>query len=426
MRKIALLIGVSEYKNFTKLPSAVNDVDALQEVLLNSEMGGFDEVKTFKNINRQDMEYEIYKLFDSRKSNELLLFYFSGHGITNPKGDLFIATPETDKNERGIVIPPTAVEASYLKKRMNDSSSNHQVIILDCCFSGAFDKELNPKYAGEAPINFKQDLGGEGRAILTSSSSAQMSYESKTSGLSIYTKYLVEGIHTGKADQDNNGVISVDELHEYASEKVQEESPEMTPRFYPVEQGYRIHIARSPQGNPKLKYRKEVEAIIQNERDEIDFIRGEIDDFEREILEIHRLEHGISIEDAKIIEKEVMELHRKRWKNLQQYKTLFSKAVKRSFPLRKNDRLNLERIQKRLSLRDEDVRRIEAKITPKISKPVTSKISKPERIKKEPQKYKRDEITRKKTKEEEEYEKWKSDKEFHQQLIKDSLLKKWM
>jgi uncharacterized caspase-like protein len=413
VRKIALLIGVSEYKNFPKLPSVVNDVDALQEVLLNPEMGGFDEVKTFQNINRQDMEYEIYKLFDSHKSNELLLFYFSGHGITNPKGNLFIATPETDKNERGIVIPPTAVEASYLNKRMNDSSSKHQVIILDCCFSGAFDKELNPKYAGEALINFQQDLGGEGRAILTSSSSTQISYESKTSGLSIYTKYLVEGIRTGKADRDNNGVISVDELHEYASDKVQEESPEMTPRFYPVEQGYRIHIARSPQGNPKLKYRKEVEAIIQNEQDEIDFLRGEIDEFEREILEIYRLEYGISIEDTEIIEKEVMELHHERWKKLQQYKTLFTKAVKKSFPLGKNDRLNLERIQKRLSLRDEDVRRIEAKITSKISQPKT--------IKKE----QRDEITRKKTKEEEEYEKWKSDKEFHQQLIKNSILRKW-
>lgn len=217
----------------------------------------------------------------------------------------------------------------------------------------------------------------------------------------------------------------MDELHEYASDKVQEESPEMTPRFYPVEQGYRIHIARSPQGNPKLKYRKEVEAIIQNEQDEIDFLRGEIDEFEREILEIYRLEYGISIEDTEIIEKEVMELHHERWKKLQQYKTLFTEAVEKSFPLRKNDRLNLERIQKRLSLRDEDVRRIEAKITSKISQPKTIKKEPGKIYKKEPQKYKRDEITRKKTKEEEEYEKWKSDKEFHQQLIKNSILRKW-
>ncbi len=362
MKKVALLIGVSEYKNFTRLPSAVNDVDALQQVLLNPEMGGFDEVKPFKNINRQEIENEIFKLFDSRKSDELLLFYFSGHGITNPKGNLFIATRETDKNEREIVIPPTAVEASYLQKRMNESRSQHQVIILDCCYSGAFDKELNPKDGGKAPIDFKQDLGGKGRAILTSSSSTQKSYESKSSGLSIYTKYLVEGIRTGAADRDNDGIISVDELHEYAREKVQEESPAMTPRFLPVEQGYRIYIARSPQDDPQLKYRKEVEAIIQNDRGEIDFLRGEINDFERECLEIHRLELDLSIEDAQTIENEVMEPHCQRCKKLQQYEKLFSKAVEKSFPLRENDRRNLERIQKRLSLRDEDVRWIEAKI----------------------------------------------------------------
>lgn len=68
------------------------------------------------------MEYEIYKLFDSYKFNELLLFYFFGYGIINFKGNLFIVIFEMDKNEWGIVIFLIVVEVSYLNKCMNDSS----------------------------------------------------------------------------------------------------------------------------------------------------------------------------------------------------------------------------------------------------------------------------------------------------------------
>lgn len=80
-------------------------------------------------------------------------------------------------------------------------------------------------------------VGKEGRVILTSSSATQYSFEQQGSELSIYTRYLVEGIETGAADQDDDGWISVDELHEYASNKVQEVSPAMSPQFYPVREG---------------------------------------------------------------------------------------------------------------------------------------------------------------------------------------------
>ena len=44
MAKIALLIGVSEYQpGLNPLPAAVKDVDAVQEVLLHPDMGGFAE-----------------------------------------------------------------------------------------------------------------------------------------------------------------------------------------------------------------------------------------------------------------------------------------------------------------------------------------------------------------------------------------------
>jgi hypothetical protein len=42
MAKVALLVGISEYEpGLNPLPSAVRDVEAVCEVLLHPEMGGF-------------------------------------------------------------------------------------------------------------------------------------------------------------------------------------------------------------------------------------------------------------------------------------------------------------------------------------------------------------------------------------------------
>ena len=61
MGKFALLVGVSESKELSEedlpaLPSALNDIQAIQEVLQNPELGGFDHVNTLANPTRQETE----------------------------------------------------------------------------------------------------------------------------------------------------------------------------------------------------------------------------------------------------------------------------------------------------------------------------------------------------------------------------------
>ncbi len=85
---------------------------------------------------------------------------------------------------------------------------------MDCCFSGAFG-DLVTKDDGD--VDLGSLLGAEGGVVLTSSRSLENSFEQKGSDLSIYTRYLVEGIRTGAADRDGDGAVSVDELHQFAS-----------------------------------------------------------------------------------------------------------------------------------------------------------------------------------------------------------------
>ncbi|NER31099.1 MAG: sulfatase-modifying factor protein, partial [Symploca sp. SIO1C4] len=357
MAKVALLVGVSEYQSgLQALPSAAQDVVAMQRVLEHPEMGGFNEVKILPNPLTKELEIAIYDLFAERHSEDVILFYFSGHGVKDEHRNLYLTTPETRKSSKGIVVTPTAVTASYLQTQMSRSLCQRQVLILDCCYSGAIAKGLTAKDEGE--IDIKAELGGKGRAILTSSTSVQSSFQ-QNQALSIYTQYLVEGIETGAADRDGDGRISADELHQYASGKVLEASPAMTPQFYPVEGGYRIYLARAPQDDPKLQYRKAVEEVVSEDREDIDFIEGEIDFVNRCYLDELQTSLGLSSQEAQAIETEVMEPYRLRFQKLQRYEEVFKKAWQKQNSLSDRECRKLRRFQEALGFRDEDVSAIE-------------------------------------------------------------------
>lgn len=262
MAKVALLIGVSEYEvGLTPLLSAVKDVDAMQEILMHPEIGGFlkSDIMLLKNPVRQEVEEAIEFLFADRKKDDLVLLFFSGHGIKDESGRLYLATRGTRKNLQGSLQRSTAVSASCVHDNMSLSRSKRQVVILDSCFSGAFAEGLLAKDDGS--VDILNQLGGEGRAILTSSTSTQYSFEQKGIDLSIYTSFLVQGIKTGEADEDQDGFISIDELHAYASRKVRELQPAMKPELYAVREGYRIQLAKSPVRDPKGKYSREKEVL---------------------------------------------------------------------------------------------------------------------------------------------------------------------
>ncbi|MEH2410584.1 caspase, EACC1-associated type [Nostoc sp.] len=354
MAKVALLIGISEYEpGLAPLPNAVKDVEAMRRVLVNPEMGDFAEadVTMLKNPQRQDMENAIYNLYDHRQKNDLLLLYFSGHGVKVDDGDFYFSTRNTEKNQEKLV-PTTAVAARDVHHYMNLSKSRRLVVILDCCFSGAFAKGLTAKDIGT--IDLEQHLGGEGRAILTASTSMQYAFESNGLELSIYTHYLVEGIEKGAADIDGDGWIAVEELHLYAKSKVQEASPAMTPEFYPFKDGgSRIFLAKSPKDDPSLKYRKEFDNIALEDE-------GEISVGSRFYLDELRNNLRLSADEADAIEFEVLEPYRQRQQKLLRYQQALSQI--KQYPLSNKDRNGLKRLQNILNLRDEDIEPIEQRV----------------------------------------------------------------
>ena len=133
---------------------------------------------------------------------------------------------------------------------MDRSLSRRQVLILDCCHSGAFAR--GAKGAAGASIGTAVAFEGTGypRVVLTASDSTQYAWEGDQvvgqAENSVFTHYLIQGLRTGEADANGDGRISLDELYEYVHREVVNESPRQTPGKWSYKQEGEIVIARNP------------------------------------------------------------------------------------------------------------------------------------------------------------------------------------
>ncbi|BAY92079.1 MULTISPECIES: caspase, EACC1-associated type [unclassified Tolypothrix] len=362
MAKYALLIGASEYESpkINNLSGVVKDIEAMQRVLENLEIGGFKEVKVLPNPDSDTMRSEIEQLFMEKcQKDDVVLLYFSGHGYRHEDGNLFFVSRNTQINPQGLVRIGTAVDAKFIHQNyMSRSKSKRQVLILDCCFSGAFAEGMSAKEISNLSIKNEivEQLGGEGRAVLTSSTATQKSFED--SGGAVYTRYLIEGIETGAADNDNDGFVTVAELHEYAKRKVLEAKPAMKPEIFAVKEGYTIRLAKAPVGDSQLEYRKEVEQRIRN---------GRVSVVGRKVLVRRQTELGLNSEVAAAIEEEVLKPFRELEESLQEYEQSLTEALEEEPILSDGTLDDLRRLQQILKLRDEDIAAIHNRLIPQQS-----------------------------------------------------------
>jgi hypothetical protein len=357
MAKVALLIGVSEYgSGLNPFPGAVRAVEAMQRVLQPLEKGGFDEVKQLLNPNPPVMRKAIETLFSGRTKNDLVVLFFSSHIVQEDSGKLFFTTSITCKSSRAELVRVSAIPATVVHDIMNNSECQRQVVILDGCLERLSADEMTSH--DDVTVDIKTQLGGEGRAILTSFTSIQNSFEPEKSDHPVYTQYLVEGIRTRAADLDSDGWISVDELHEYASNKVQIAAPTVKPQYHPVEDGLKILLLAAPKDDPKLKYRKEAESWVRN---------GEISEAGRYILDKVAQRWQLTPEDCILIEAEVIKPYQQYQEKLQRYERELTTTLLRGYALNAQEHEELRSFQQSLGLRDEDVAPIEERIASRLA-----------------------------------------------------------
>ena len=100
-----------------RFPAAPNDVEAMRRVLQDPNIGSFDGVDTLIDPDPNAMLFAINRLFANCQKEDLAVLFFSGHGITDDEGRLYLTTRLTDEQ----FYKATSVPASFVHDVMNDS-----------------------------------------------------------------------------------------------------------------------------------------------------------------------------------------------------------------------------------------------------------------------------------------------------------------
>jgi uncharacterized integral membrane protein len=247
----ALVVANDAYEQdaLRNLLAPAADAEALRQVLADPQIGDF-AVQVVRNEPSHVIQAQIEDLFSDSRPDDVLLMHFSGHGLKSESGELFFAASNTRPNRLG----STAVSADFVQRCMRASRSRSVVLLLDCCYAGAFAQGVTVRAGGDVNVldSFPQERtgGGRGRAVITASNAMEYAFEGDQLAddqhrrPSVFTTALVEGLATGDADQDEDGWVSLNELYEYVFDKVREQNPHQTPSRQ-VELEGELYLARS-------------------------------------------------------------------------------------------------------------------------------------------------------------------------------------
>jgi hypothetical protein len=244
--RYALLVATNKYSDeaLRALSAPLNDAADLANVLKDPSIGRF-EVTIIRNRKRDGVEQAIEQFFCRRQPDDMLLFYFSGHGIKDDRGNLYLATSNTDRE----LLRSTAISDAFLKEVMRDSRARLQVLVIDCCFGGAFSKQMLGK--SDSTVDVNDHLQGQGRVIVTASTAMEFAFEDDASDIkqrrSVFTRTIVEGLKTGEADTDGDRRVSVQNLYDYAYRRITAPGSRQTPTITSLGQEGTIYLADVPE-----------------------------------------------------------------------------------------------------------------------------------------------------------------------------------
>src|SRR5262249_29875912 len=238
--------GRYNHPEFRQLESPTKDAETLRRVLANPALGAF-KCETLLNRDAATIRSVAYDFFASAQPEDFLLFHFSGHGRKDASGRLYLCTIDTDPMR----VPPTSFHAEELKTWVDDSEARQIVLILDSCFAGAF---------GDL-----RQRGSKSRIALLSAGATEYAHEGEGSldyaTSSSFAAAFFQGIETGQADNDLNGLISVREAFDYASASMRRQGVAQVPQMRAAGVGDLI-LARAPERPEDIP--KDIDALLRN------------------------------------------------------------------------------------------------------------------------------------------------------------------
>lgn len=210
----ALIIGISGYNHMPVLRYPDDDAYRIF-AFLQSPAGGaipedqikilIDEAATKSNIKKAMRE-----IFWKAGPNDLVLMYFSGHGL---KGAFLPIDFDGSSNR---------LNHEEIVQILDKSPAKYKLCIADACHSGsllAYKGGTEPSVFGK----YYQSLANAkaGTALIMSSKSDETSLESSGLRQGVFTHFLIRGMK-GEADRSGDDIVTVQELYNFVYTKVRE------------------------------------------------------------------------------------------------------------------------------------------------------------------------------------------------------------
>ena len=225
----ALLFGVNSYEHFDpwhKLNNPIPDAEAIGSELKNRY--GF-AVELVKDPTRDEILTKINAYARKQyNENDQLLIFFAGHGYYEERNNTGIGYLVASNT-----LPPDADrgKSSYishgdLHERIENIECEHIFLMVDACFSGAFDvpvDQFNRERDRAAipddiprPEFIKQTLAYKTRWYLTSGGKAYVS-DSRPNQHSPFTRRVLEALRSSRRQ---DGILTLDDICHYAEKVV--------------------------------------------------------------------------------------------------------------------------------------------------------------------------------------------------------------
>jgi hypothetical protein len=177
-RSRAVLIGVGEYgadeeptassETLSSLNSVSANLTDVQHLLTEPDLGTFavEHCQLVENPKGHD---EIGRVLEAagRDAEDVLLVYYSGHGLVDNRGRLYLGLPGTNPSQLGW----TALPFELVREALQDSPAAVRILVLDCCFSGRAFESMSGGDGLQSAL-----LDTEGTYTLASSAANQPSF----------------------------------------------------------------------------------------------------------------------------------------------------------------------------------------------------------------------------------------------------------
>lgn len=219
----AVIVGINHYedtRSYAQLQVCAHDATILYKQLI---AGGFKDrhirILTDQRDRlplRENILAELQVIAEATGPDDLLLFYFSGHGQAERDEGYLVP-----RNGRGVALHDTAVPINRVKEIIGKAQARAKVIILDACHSGANLEAAKGKRPMSAEFINNVFKGAVGLAIISSCKEGQYSYEWQEKQCSVFTYHLIEALQ-GKADHDEKGFVTVQDVNRYVTNGVKQ------------------------------------------------------------------------------------------------------------------------------------------------------------------------------------------------------------